>query len=163
VSAFDALSLGNEGHITLQFDPPIVDGQGDDFAVFENSFSATFLELGFVEVSSNGTDFARFDSAYLGTSPIASFGIQNSTNFDGLAGKYAQGYGQPFDLASLRYHLGVQFDSVDLQNIRFVRIVDIVGDGRSTDSFGHPIYDPHPTVQTAGFDLDAVGVLHQAP
>jgi len=39
------LSLGDGGSITLTFDQPIVDGDGFDFAVFENSFSDTFLEL----------------------------------------------------------------------------------------------------------------------
>jgi len=35
-----------------------------------------------------------------------------------------------------------------------------VGDGSCTDSFGNVIYDPHPTEGSAGFDLDAVGVLN---
>ena len=59
------LSLGDGGFITLEFDPPIGNGPGDDFAVFENGFydNATgelFGEFAFVEVSSNGVDFARF-------------------------------------------------------------------------------------------------------
>jgi hypothetical protein len=51
---------------------------------------------------------------------------------------------------------------VDLDAIRFVRIVDIVGDRSRRDSFGHPIYDPTPTMISGGFDLDGVGVLHAA-
>ena len=47
--------LGNAGTITLTFGSAITDGDGWDFAVFENSF---------VEVSSDGTHFARFDSAF---------------------------------------------------------------------------------------------------
>jgi hypothetical protein len=50
---------------------------------------------------------------------------------------------------------------VDLQNIGFVRVVDMIGDGSETDSFGNPIYDPYPTTGSAGFDLDAIGVMHQ--
>jgi len=42
-----------------------------------------------------------------------------------------------------------------------VRTGDLVGDGSESDSFGHPIYDPHPTQTSAGFDLDAVGVLNR--
>jgi hypothetical protein len=38
-------------------------------------------------------------------------------------------------------------------------VVDIVGDGAALDSFGHPIYDPTPTIGTGGFDLDAIAVL----
>ena len=57
--------LGNGGTITLTFDSPITDGASWDFAVFENSFASDiFLELGFVEVSSDGSHFARFDSAF---------------------------------------------------------------------------------------------------
>jgi len=33
---------------------------GFDFAVFENSFNDSFLELAFVEVSSDGINFVRF-------------------------------------------------------------------------------------------------------
>ena len=53
------LSLGDGGEATLTFSTPISNGQGADFAIFENSFSATFLELGLVEVSSDGQNFVR--------------------------------------------------------------------------------------------------------
>ena len=49
--SYDIVCLGNGGRITLTFDQPITNGQGWDFAVFENSFSDTFLELAYVEVS----------------------------------------------------------------------------------------------------------------
>src|SRR5437868_2634807 len=55
--AFNVVSLGDGGQITLRFAVPIVDGPGPDLAVFENSFSDSFLELAFVDVSSNGVDF----------------------------------------------------------------------------------------------------------
>ncbi|MFN6048554.1 MAG: T9SS C-terminal target domain-containing protein, partial [Bacteroidota bacterium] len=45
------VSLGDGGIATLTFDPPITNGDGFDFAVFENTFLDTFLELAFVEVS----------------------------------------------------------------------------------------------------------------
>ena len=49
---------------------------------------------------------------------------------------------------------------LDLTRVTHVRLVDIVGDGASTDASGDPIYDPFPTEGSAGFDLDAVGVIH---
>ncbi|MEZ4549679.1 MAG: hypothetical protein R2874_04140 [Desulfobacterales bacterium] len=56
-SSFDVV-LGRGGSIILTFDPPVENGEGWDFAVFENSFNDFNLELAFVEVSSNGTDFS---------------------------------------------------------------------------------------------------------
>ncbi len=149
--SYDIVCLGNGGSITLNFDTAIVDGQGYDFAVFENSFSDTFLELGYVEVSSNGTDFYRFSNDSLTASAVGAFGSVDPTNIDGLAGKYRQGYGTPFDLAAL-----------DLDEIYYVRIVDIIGDGTYLDTSGDVIYDPHKTTGSGGFDLDAVGVINAA-
>jgi len=156
------VSLGDGGSIVLTFSPPITNGDGADFAVFENSFSDIYLELAFVEVSSDGETFVRFDSAYLGVEPVASFGENPPTLFEGLAGKYAQGFGTPFDLELLRSKPAVQRGNVDVARITHVRIVDIVGDGSATDSFGNTIYDPHPTAQSTGFDLEAIAVLNAA-
>ncbi|MDR1146371.1 MAG: PEP-CTERM sorting domain-containing protein [Verrucomicrobiales bacterium] len=50
---------------------------------------------------------------------------------------------------------------LDVNNINFVRIVDIPGTGTFTDSLGNPIYDSWPTWGSGGFDLEAVGVLNQ--
>ena len=152
--AYDVVSLGEGGVATLTFDVPIVDGDGPDFAVFENGFSHRFLELAFVEVSSDGEQFVRFPSVYLGVGPVGDYGEQETALIDGLAGKYKVGFGTPFDLAVLAGH------PVLPGPIIAVRIVDIIGDGRSEDSFGRPIYDPYPTVDSAGFDLQAVGVLN---
>jgi hypothetical protein len=157
------VSLGRGGSVTLAFDPPIADGAGHDFVVFENGFSDTFLELAYVEVSSDGTTFARFDSAAHTPEPIGAFGELDPRQLHGLAGTYRQGFGTPFDLDLLRLHGEVWMGSVDLDTIRFVRIVDVVGDGSDLDSFGRAIHDPFPTAQSAGFDLDGVGVLHEAP
>lgn len=162
-TSFDILCLGNGGRATLRFEPPITDGPGGDFAVFENAFNDTFLELGFVEVSSDGEHFARFSSAYLGDASRAGSQVQQADFSAGLAGKYRQGYGVVFDLALLRYAPEVQAGRVDLRAITHVRIVDIIGDGSVEDSFGHPIYDPTPTTGSGGFDLDAIAVLHAAP
>lgn len=157
-TSFDIVTLGKGGSIVLTFDKGIGNGTGWDFAVFENSFNDTFLELAYVEVSSNGTDFFRMFNDSLTSSPVGGFGAVDPTNIDGLAGKYRQGYGTPFDLASLD---GVS-SLLDINSVYHVRIVDICGDGTYLDSSGKPIYDPYPTVGSPGFDLDAIGVLHAA-
>jgi hypothetical protein len=161
--ATDVLVLGDSGQVTLTFGVTINNGDGFDFAVFENGVSETFLELAYVEVSSDGETFARFASTYLGTQPVASFGAHDPRDIDGLAGKYPVGYGTPFDLSSLVDHPDVEANVVDLDRVSHVRIVDVMGDGSAQDSHGNPIYDPHPTVDTAGFDLEAVAVLNAAP
>ncbi|MBB5352723.1 hypothetical protein HNR46_002971 [Haloferula luteola] len=153
--SFDIVCLGNGGRITLIFPLPVCDGDGPDFAVFENAFSNTFLELAFVEVSSDGENFHRFPTASLTASLVGAFGTVDPTQIDGFAGKHRLGYGTPFDLADLP-----DDPTLDKQSIRFIRIVDIIGDGKTKDSSNRPIYDPTPTVGSGGFDLEAVGILH---
>lgn len=152
----DIVCLGDNGKITLYFPHPIRDGDGADFAVFENSFSNTFLELAFVEVSSDGVNFFRFPNASLSTGTVGGFGSVDATNISGFAGKYKIGFGTPFDLASLP-------DSplLDREHVCFVRLIDIVGDGSAKDSSNRTILDPYPTTGSAGFDLEAIGVIHQ--
>ena len=162
-NSFDVVSLGDGGTITLLFDPPIQNNDGWDFAVFENSFSDTYLELAYVEVSSNGVDFVRFDNVSLTSGPVSGFGNTDPTDIDGLAGKYRQGFGTPFDLDSLSSKSDVTSGTVDLSAITHIRLIDIIGDGNDLDSLGNPIYDPYPTPGSAGFDLDAIGVLNEAP
>ncbi len=149
------VSLGRSGTLTLTFDDPIRDGLGFDFAVFENSFSDTFLELGYVEVSSDGVNFVRFESDSRSDSAVPAFGSIDPTNLNNLAGKYRGGFGTPFDLQELRGSAGL-----DVTAITHVKLVDIFGDGSSLDGQGDPIYDPTPTVSSAGLDVDGVAVLH---
>lgn len=157
-SVYDIVSLGRGGSIVLHFSHPIADGAGADFAVFENSVSDEFLELAFVEVSSNGTDFFRFPNDSLTSGEVGPYAnIMDPSEVDGLAGKYRLGYGTPFDLAKLD-----DDPNLDRTRIHYVRLIDVVGDGKTLDSSGDPIYDPYPTVGSAGFDLDAVGALHLA-
>jgi len=155
--ATDVVVLGDSGRITLTFAGAITNGAGADFAVFENSFSDTFVELAWIEVSSNGSNFFRFPNFSETVNPVGSFADLDPTNLDGLAGKYRGGYGTPFDLDIFRTVPGI-----DVNAVRYVRIVDIVGDGTAKDSLGRSIYDPHPTAISGGFDLDAVAVLHAA-
>ena len=42
-----------------------MNGNSWDFCVFENAFNDSFLELGFVEISSNGNDFYKINSLLL--------------------------------------------------------------------------------------------------
>ncbi len=157
-TSFDVVSLGNGGQITMTFAQPITDGAGADFAVFENAFSDTYLELAFVEVSSDGVNFFRFPTHSLTASPVSAFGNVDPTDISGFAGKYRQGFGTPFDLSLLDGTSGL-----DTHAVTDVRLVDVLGDGSETDSAGHVIYDPYKTVGSAGFDLDAVGVLNEVP
>ena len=164
---YDIVCLGNGGRITMFFPHAIRDGAGADFAVFENGFSDNFLELAFVEVSSDGVNFFRFPTFSQTKNPdlkpevkvpppVGGFGSVDPTDIHGFAGKYKGGYGTPFDLSELPIS-----PLLDKQRIRFVRIVDIVGDGFTKDSRGLPVYDPTPTIGSGGFDLDAIGVIHQ--
>jgi hypothetical protein len=155
-TSYDIVSLGRGGEITLTFECGIGAGMGYDFAVFENGFSDTFLELAYVEVSSDGVSFVRFGNDSLTEGPVGEFGSVEATDVGGFAGKYRQGYGTPFDLALLTDTSGL----LDTNNIKWVRIVDIIGDGSYVDTSGDAIYDPYPTTGSAGFDLDAVGVLN---
>ena len=153
----DVVSLGRGGQLTLTFDAPIVNGPGFDFAVFGNSFNDHFLELAYVEVSSDGANFVRFPNTYLGTNEVPFWGAQmDPTLIDGLAGKYRVGYGMPFDLEEL-----AGAEGLDIHDVRYVRLVDIIGDGTYVDSQGNIIYDPYPTEGSAGFDLEALGVIHE--
>lgn len=161
--SFDIVALGDGGTITLTFSGAIFNGPGADFAVFENSFSDTFLELAWVEVSSDNTNFYRFPGVSFTAGPIGGFGSIDPTNIDGFAGKYRQGYGTPFDLDLLSAVPGL-----NVNDVRYVRIVDITGDGSVLDNYPpalggpHPVYDPFPTSGGGGFDLDAIGVIHLA-
>jgi len=156
------VSLGDSGIAILTFSSPIINGTGNDFAVFENGFNNTFLELAHVEVSSDGINFFRFESVSL--SQIATQyhnnSIVNATEIYNLAGKYRAQYGTPFDLEELNGTIGL-----DINNITHVKVIDVIGninEPYSTfDSQGNTINDPFPTpFETGGFDLDAVGVIH---
>ena len=152
------MPLGDDGSLVLTFPAPIADGAGPDFAVFENAFSTEFLELAFVEVSSDGTNFFRFPTHCLETNWIDTYAATNATDptaYGGFAGKHVQGTGTPFDLRELAGTPGL-----DVHRVTRVRLVDVKGDGSRTDGYGNPIYDPMPTFGSGGFDLDAVGVLH---
>lgn len=163
------VSLGDNGVATLTFPHPIIDGPGPDFAVFENGFlntandSEAFLELAFVEVSSDGVNYFRFPATSLTQHnvQIGNGNYINACNLNNLAGKYIGMYGTPFDLSELAGTPGL-----DVNNVTHVRLVDVVGSigaHASLDHLGNIINDPYPTAFfSCGFDLDAVGVINQS-
>lgn len=156
------VSLGDGGIAVVSFGYPICDKTGFDFAVFENSFDGHFLELAFVEVSSDSIHWFRFPAVSLTptTEQVGTFGTLDPTKIHNLAGKYTVMYGTPFDLADIENN-----QNLDKQNIRFVRIIDVVGTINPAyatyDALQNIVNDPYPTpFHTGGFDLDAVGVIH---
>lgn len=157
------VSLGDGGEAMVEFTLPITNGIGHDFAVFENSFDGAFLELAFVEVSSDGTHFFRFPAISHTDTLIqtGSFGLTDAKKIHNLAGKYKVEYGTPFDLDDIADH-----SLLNKQAITHVKIIDVVGCIQNQyctrDANGHKINDPWPTAfDSGGFDLDAVGVIHQ--
>jgi hypothetical protein len=162
---FDVVSLGDGGQITLTFAAPIADRPGADFAVFENGFEDGYIELAFVEVSSDGVNFFRFAAQSLTpvTKQVGNLDYLEPTDIHNLAGKYRAGYGVPFDLSELAGTPGLNVFAVTQ-----VRIVDAIGTVNgalaSRDSSGRMVNDPYPTnFTTGGFDLDGVAVLQPEP
>jgi hypothetical protein len=202
---YDIVSLGDldryqldsnqpPGQITLSFSQTIRDADGYDFAVFENGVISRyttpggsisgqmFAELGYVEVSSNGRDFVRFPSVSLTADSVGPYGTIEISNVYNLAGKHpnAEGLciGTPFDLQDIANDPNATSGLVDVNNIKYVRIVDIPGSGDFNDEAmahidpntwpvwnyylnNHPIYDAWVTWGSGGLDLEAVGVLYE--
>jgi hypothetical protein len=190
------------GQITLIFGDPCVAGDtnhihdvnGYDFVVFENAFMSLYntgggsvrgemiAELGYVEVSSNGADFARFGGVSLTSDPAGSYGTIEISDVFGLAGKHPNAYGictgTAFDLRELVEHPLVKGGTVDINDIAYVRIIDVPGSGDFLDAAvehvdpctwpgwanydtNHAIYDAWVTWGSGGLDLEAVGVLKE--
>jgi hypothetical protein len=175
----DAAQIANgdlPGYLTVTFPHGVRNGAGADFATFENGFSfgtpnGLFAELAYVEVSTNGTNFARFPSISTNTGPVTGSGAFagfDTSNMFNLAGKHASGFGTPFDLSDLASDPLVSGGVVDLNNIQFVKLVDVPGNGAFLDSQGHPIIDNWLTTGTGGYDFQlpagkGVGVLNAVP
>lgn len=140
--SLDVLSLGDGGQVTVSFDVTITDGPGADFIVYENGFSggpgtSVFAEVARVEVSTDGVIFARFPARY--TDPA---GLTNWGAYTGLAGGIpgianvltntidpfdpVESGGDAFDLAELALDPAVQAGLVDLADIQYVRLLDVV-------------------------------------
>jgi hypothetical protein len=187
------------GWIILTFDEPIQNNRGYDFAVFENGLLSDFTtqegstagellaELAYVEVSSNGIDFVRFPSLSLTEQQGDLFSTIDMKNVYNLAGKHPNAYnvctGTPFDLQEISNHSMVTSGLVDINDIKYIRLVDIPGTGDFYDdavayidpntwpawdyySDNHPVFDAWntslvPLYPSGGFDLEAIGILEE--
>jgi hypothetical protein len=142
----DVLSLGKGGSIVLGFGSgEVVDGPGADFIVFENPFfqgmnpDKPFAELGEVSVSEDGETWATFpcQSEALPFEGCAGWRPVLAGSEPGISAfDPEEAGGDPFDLSV-----------IGVARARYVKITDISGIS------GAP---------TAGFDLDAVAILHPA-
>jgi hypothetical protein len=170
------------GAITLALATPIMNGPGWDLLIFENASAFfpppfVFAELAYVEASTSGVDFVRFSSVSLNVEPgqgipddteiNTTFGRAfagiNATNVNNLAGIHPSNFGTAFNLDDLTTSPLVQSGIVDLNDIRFVRLVDIPGNGAYSDSHGRPVLDAWVTSGSGGLDLDAVGARYAVP
>jgi hypothetical protein len=149
MGSLDVLSLGVGGEIVLGFgDLSIEDGPGADFVVFENAFwaggdpDAVFAEPGEVAVSADGEIWHTFVCDDAGGSDAA-------TRFPGCAGSRPTLEYDAAQLVPLDPELtgGDAFDlaELELSEARFVRIRDLSSQGEG---------------ESAGFDLDAVGLVN---
>lgn len=169
-------SLGTSGSITLGFDVRLRNGPGADFTVFENGFGFSggiFAEVVAVDVSTNGVDWATFPTSYAGPQgPLPAFGTSPMGTYSGLAGGMPVAAnvasntidpldpvvsgGDSFDLDELRTHPLVLSGSIDLDDIRYVRLQD-VAEGTLADRQGRWIWDHGGATGSA--DIDAIAVL----
>lgn len=141
--SLDVLSLGVGGAIVLAFgDSAAVDGPGPDLVVFENAFyygpadaepRTVWTEPAEVSVSDDGETWHTW-ACEPGTGAGCA-GVEPVGAFDpALPFDPAVAGGDAFDLAAL-----------GIERARFVRIRDVAETGAPP---------------TAGFDLDAVGLVH---
>ncbi len=147
MGSFDVLSLGIEGEIILGFEGLIIDGEGDDFWVFENVFyqdgdeQSVFRELAEVWVSDNGIDYKAF--------PCDAHQVRQFNDVQSCAGVEASlSCDFELDLSSGACG-GDAFDleMIGVKQARFIKIKDL--------GLGMGITAIKPT---AGFDLDAIVV-----
>lgn len=144
----DVLSLGTDGSIVVGFGGSgVVDGEGADLIVFENAFwkggnpKYPFSELAEISVSEDGAAWTAF--------PCQS----DALPYDGCAGWHPV-YSSPSNCISPTDPAAAGGDAFDLATIgvkaaRFIKIKDLHNQG-GLDG-------------TAGFDLDAVTLIHAAP
>jgi hypothetical protein len=171
----DVYTVGVGGSITLELDSSAVNAAGTDLIVCENPFLVlgtqdSFVEAMFVEVSTNGVDFARFPTRYTGNvgpfPPTIGLPTPWYSGFAGVMPFHANpelgyspidvvtGGGDAFDLADLLDHPLVLSELLDLDEVNYVRLIDIES-GVELDSFGTPIWDAGLDT-LASADVDAV-------
>lgn len=151
--SLDVLSLGKGGEIVLGFgERVIVDGPGADFVVFENVFwpagneDEVYAEPGEVAVSMDGENWTVFPCNVTSYDPNVQRDLELLKGCAGTTPAHAYDAealvpldpalsgGDAFDLAE-----------IGVSEVRYVRIRDV---------------SHHGETPSAGFDLDAVGVVH---
>lgn len=173
-------SLGIGGSLTLGFAQPLRNGPGADFLVAENpfessTFGATFGEYCFVEVSSNGADFARMPARWFGPdAEPGAFAVIPVGSVENLAGQVpvlagsaqaagadpqdvCEAGGDAFDLQDLVGHPDVAAGRVNLGAITQLRLVD-ARSGIDRDAAGRFVRD----TGSGSADIDAVTAIHHA-
>ncbi|HUJ72659.1 MAG TPA: hypothetical protein VLZ30_10460, partial [Verrucomicrobiae bacterium] len=153
---------------------------GTNLVPVVRGFNFVWTKPAFVDASSDATNWARFPVTYLNTDVLFQSSVPDATNhwlsqdatmMDGLAGKIISQYGTPFSLSVLTNDPKVLSGSVNLNNIRYIRLTDVIGDGSTKDQYGNPIYSPYydgtqvpslvpaPDSSTDGFCLRGVAIL----
>ena len=144
-SESEVLSLGMGGEIIVaNSDNVIIDGEGDDFTIFENAFinpinQRMFAEPGIVSVSKDGIDYIEFPYNFASlvgcAGTVPTYGDQDYCDSE-ISG------GNSFDLSD-----------VGIDSVRYIRINDLTVEVAKNQN--HKYYD----ISLSGFDLDAV-VIH---
>lgn len=174
--SLDVCTLGVGGQLTLGFAVTIANGPGADLTVFENPFvyaGEVFSEVAYVEVSTDGVQFARFPSHYSGPSTGFTGFTAPWGTYSGLTGCIpvlanvatntidpldpVLSGGEAFDLSALIGDPLVTSGAVNLNAIHFVRLLD-VPHASGLDSYGNVIWDNSGPTGTA--DIDAVAVIN---
>lgn len=158
----------------------VYDGHGTNLAPVTRGDNFVWTKPAFVDVSSDATNWARFPVTYWNTDILFQASVpddtdhwlsQDVTMIDGLAGKSILQYGTPLSLSALTNAPQVISGSVNLDNIRYIRLTDAIGDGSTTDQYGNAIYSPYydgtllpafvptPDSSTDGFCLRGVAIL----
>lgn len=165
--SLDVLSLGSGGILELGFAPiEIVDGPGVDFVVFENPFFVggdtkfPVADLAEVSVSEDGITWTPFPCNAVAKTPVApgppDYG---PPPYDMCAGWHPVlaspgSAASPLDPA-LSGGDGFDLAAIGVTRAKFVRIRDLGGEVCSTN--------PSFASTAAGFDLDAIAVIHSEP
>ena len=164
------------GSIILEFtDNIVVNGNGDDFTVFENVFyidgdeSKRFMEPAMVYVSQNGSDYYRFPCNY---SQGHNRGVFNPETYDyGFTGinPVFSNNGSP-DPTRLDENPGgdsFNLDDITAKNLTWIRYIKLksTGDNWLTDDDGDMIRHNRESgacsgLGSSGFDLDAISAVN---
>ncbi|MHA1894744.1 MAG: hypothetical protein ACTSX4_09595 [Candidatus Helarchaeota archaeon] len=178
------------GFIIYAFDgyetvPVIENGPGADFVIYENGFNLNgqpdsrigFWEIVTVDVSSDGIIWARYPTWCDPNAPEGSgMSPSNRSHFSGVAGTWpvnvseahpefdpaiqSEGGGDFFDLEDLVSHPAVLNGSVNLMNINFIKVTDIISTNppENGDMADNGIYWKDPT--WGGADMDGAFIIN---